>query len=150
MDAIPYLRSPFSERQARFSPDGRWVAYTGDDSGRPEVYLQPFPPTGKKWQISNDGGHEPAWRRDGRELFYLSGDRRLMAVPLRSTDEIVAGAPEELFRVPRDAPIDARISYAPAADGQRFLVNVAAPDRVRLPMFETQVVVNWTATLHTH
>jgi Tol biopolymer transport system component len=145
--AFPYLRSQFSERQARFSPDGRWVAYSSDESGRLEVYVQPFPSTGAKWQISNDGGHEPSWRRDGRELFYLSGDRRLMAVPLRLATDVTVGGASELFRIPRDAPFESRISYAPAADGQRFLVNVAAPDRVRLPMFETRVVVNWPATL---
>jgi serine/threonine protein kinase/Tol biopolymer transport system component len=145
--AFPYLRTRFSERQARFSPDGRWVAYCSDESGRPEVYVQPLPSTGAKWQISNDGGHEPSWRRDGRELFYLSSDRRLMAVPVRLAADVTVGAASELFRVPRDAPFDSRISYAPAADGQRFLVNVAAPDRVRLPMFETRVVVNWPATL---
>ena len=77
----------------------------------------------------------------------MTGDRRLTAVPVRLSRNVIVGDPSELFRMPRDAPLAARISYAPAADGQRFLVNVAAPDRVRLPLFETQVVVNWTATL---
>ena len=146
--AFAYLHSRFSERQARFSPDGRWVAYTSDQTGMPEVYVQPFPANGSVWQISSDGGHEPTWRRDGSELFYLSRDRRLMAVPLRLTRELGVGPASELFRVPRDAPIETRISYAPAPDGQRFLFNVAAPDRVRLPVFETQVVINWSAVIH--
>jgi Tol biopolymer transport system component len=144
---IPLLRSQFNERGARFSPDGRWVAYASDESGRPEIYIQPFPPTGMKRQVSNEGGHEPAWRRDGRELYYMTGDRRLTAVPVRLSRDVLVGDPSELFRMPRDAPLAPRISYSPAADGQRFLVNVAAPDRVRLPRYETQVVVNWTATL---
>jgi Tol biopolymer transport system component len=145
--AFAYLHSRFGERQARFSPDGRWVAYSSDESGRPEVYVQPFPATGSKWQISNNGGHQPAWRHDGRELFYLSGDRRLMAASLRLATKVTVGSTSALFSIPTDAPIEGRISYAPAADGQRFLVNVAAPDRATLPPFETEVVVNWPATL---
>jgi Tol biopolymer transport system component len=144
----PVLQSRFAERQARFSPDGRWIAYTSDESGQPEVYVQPFPPTGAKWQISNDGGREPSWRRDGRELFYLSGDRRLMAVGLGGTRGFSADRTTELFRVPADAPRENRISYAATADGQRFLVNVAARDPIRRPLFETEIIVNWTATLH--
>ena len=146
--AAPVLRSRFSERQARFSPDGRWLAYSSDESGQFEVYVQPFPPTGAKWQISNEGGREPMWRRDNRELFYLSGDRRLMAVPIGVTHGFSMQPATELFRVPPDAPRENRISYAPTADGQRFLVNVAARDPIRRPLFETEVIVNWTATLH--
>jgi dipeptidyl aminopeptidase/acylaminoacyl peptidase len=144
----PVLQSRFGERQARFSPDGRWIAYSSDESGQPEVYVQPYPPSGAKWQVSNDGGREPSWRRDGRELFYLSADRRLMAVPVGFARGFAASAASELFRVPADAPRENRISYAPTSDGQRFLVNVAARDPIRRPLFETEIIVNWTATLH--
>lgn len=144
----PVLQSRFSERQARFSPDGRWIAYSSDESGQPEVYVQPYPTTGAKWQVSNGGGREPSWRRDGRELFYLSADRRLMAVPLAVARGFSADGAIELFRVPADAPRENRISYAPTADGQRFLVNVAARDPIRRPLFETEIIVNWMATLH--
>ena len=144
---VPFAATRAGERQARFSPDTRYVAYSSDESGRPEVYVQPFPPTGAKWRISNDGGHQPTWRHDGQELYYLSGDRRLIAVPVHLAREVTTGAPSELFRIPRDAPIEGRISYAPSSDGQRFLVNLAAPDRVRQPTFETQVVVNWPSTV---
>jgi eukaryotic-like serine/threonine-protein kinase len=140
---FPYLRSRFNEGQARFSPNGRWIAYVSDESGRSEVYVQPFPATGERWQISNDGGREPTWRRDGRELFYLAADRRLMAVPVQTLSRFTVGMGAELFRFPSDAPTENRISYAPSPDGQRFLVNVAAPDRVRLPPLETNVVMNW-------
>ena len=146
--AFPYLQSRFNERQARFSPNGRWVAYQSDEAGRPEVYIQPFPATGAKWQVSTDGGQQPAWRSDGRELFYLSADRRLMAAPIRLGASVHVDKAVELFRVPPDAPRDNRLSYAPSADGQRFLVNVAAADRPRLPLYQAEVLVNWRATLH--
>jgi hypothetical protein len=82
---FPYLHSPFNERNAVFSPDGRWVAYESDESGRLEVYVQAFPLTGEKHQISLGGGASPAWRADGAELFYQAADRNLMAVPVRPT-----------------------------------------------------------------
>jgi Tol biopolymer transport system component len=145
---FPFARSRFNEGQARFSPNGRWVAYSSDESGRSEVYVQSFPASGAKWQVSNDGGHEPTWRRDGRELFYLTGDRRLMSVPVQISGRFGVGVSSALFRIPSDAPIEARISYAAAADGQRFLINVAAPDRVRLPTLETDVIVNWPSMVH--
>src|SRR4029453_15396759 len=78
--ATPYLQNKFSEAQARFSPDGRWVAYTSNESGSFEVYVQSFPPSGGKWQISTNGGSQPQWRHDGKELFFLGLDRKLTAV----------------------------------------------------------------------
>src|ERR1700676_5576985 len=77
--AEPFLRTPFNEGAARFSPDGRWLAYISDESGRFEVYVQSYPGPGGKWQISTEGGTEPVWTRNGRELFYRSGDK-MMAV----------------------------------------------------------------------
>jgi hypothetical protein len=147
-EPFPILQSRFNERQARLSPDGHWLAYCSDESGRFEVYVQPYPFTGSKWQVTNDAGHEVSWRGDSRELFYLTGDRRFMAVPVQPVKTFAIGPAVELFRVPRDAPVDSRLSYAPAPDGQRFLFNVAARERVRLPLFETQVIVNWAATIH--
>ncbi|MBI3472582.1 MAG: PD40 domain-containing protein [Candidatus Solibacter usitatus] len=75
--------TPFSESQGQLSPDGRWVAYRSNESGKPEVYVQPFPPSGGKWQISTAGGHEPRWRRDGKELFYTLG-QKIRAVPVKT------------------------------------------------------------------
>lgn len=76
----PFLQTKFNEAEAKFSPDGRWVAYSSDESGRPEVYVQPFPGPGGKWQISTDGGGAPEWARNGRELFYVSLAGKLISV----------------------------------------------------------------------
>ena len=89
----PYLQTQFRENQGQFSPDGHWVAYTSDESGRLEVYVQPFPAAGGKWQISTNGGENPKWRRDGKELFYLGLDRRLMAVEVKTAPTFEAGLP---------------------------------------------------------
>ena len=81
---FPFLATEFSEYQGRFSPDGRWVAYVSNESGEQEVYVQSFPASGGKWQISTDGGAQPVWRHDGRELFYINPDRKLMSVEIKT------------------------------------------------------------------
>ena len=97
--AEPFLRTPFEEGGARFSPDGRWLAYVSIESGRPEVYVQPYPGPGGKWQVSIDGGTEPVWSRNGRELFYRSGNR-MMAVETTMQPSFSAGKPRMLFEGP--------------------------------------------------
>src|SRR5204862_49735 len=82
---------------AQFSPDGRFVAYVSDESGRAEVYVQSFPASGGKWQISTGGGDQPQWRRDGGELFYMAPDKKLMAVPIAPGNEFAPGSPVALF-----------------------------------------------------
>ena len=94
-----FLSTPTTEGAPRFSPDGRWIAYVSDESGRPEIYVQPFPGPGGKWQISTDGGIEPAWNPNGRELFYRIGDR-MMAVPITTTPAFCTGRPTMLFERP--------------------------------------------------
>ncbi|MBI2833800.1 MAG: serine/threonine-protein kinase, partial [Acidobacteria bacterium] len=89
----PFLKTEFDESQARFSPDGRWMAYVSNESGRLEVYVRPFPGPGTKWQISPNGGSQPQWRRDGKELFYIAADHRLMAVAVKSGAMFEAAAP---------------------------------------------------------
>jgi Tol biopolymer transport system component len=85
---LPIANSSFEERDGQFSPDGRWVAYSSNESGRFEVYLQAFPAPREKLLVSPDGGVQPRWRKDGRELFYIGGDERLVTVPVRlSTKE---------------------------------------------------------------
>jgi Tol biopolymer transport system component/predicted Ser/Thr protein kinase len=128
----------------RFSPDGRWLAYTTDESGRYEVYVQSFPPSGTKWPVSRDGGTRPRWRDDGRELFYLDGAGRLMAVPVEPGPTFRTGAARPLMDVPFELdPVNA-YQYAVAPGGQRFLVitptNVAA-------LAPLTVVLNWMAGL---
>lgn len=83
--------------QAQFSPDGRWIAYNANESGRYEVYVVPFPPTGDKWQVSSAGGVQPRWRGDGNELYYLTPDGVLMAVDIRTDDKVHASTPRALF-----------------------------------------------------
>ena len=126
------------------SPDGKFFAYSSDETGRAEVYVQRFPPSGGKWQISTDGGDQPLWRADGRELYFLSTDRKLMAVDLSLKGDVEAGVPKALFpvRVPPNGISDNRSQYIPAPDGSRFLVLVSADDRQDQPAV---VVLNWPA-----
>jgi Tol biopolymer transport system component len=140
----PFLRTDFQESSGRFSPDGRFVAYVSDESGRYEVYVQSFPASGGKWQVSNGGGASPRWRRDGRELFYLSADGKLMAVEVDgSSDRFEAGVPGPLFETLVGA-ISGDSPYDVAADGRRFLVKVLVEEKAPAPV---TVVLNWTADL---
>ncbi|HEV8630465.1 MAG TPA: protein kinase [Thermoanaerobaculia bacterium] len=119
------------EMQPRFSPDGHYFAYVSDESGRSEVYVQTVPPSAAKWQVSNAGGHLPQWRRDGRELYYLAPDLRLMAVPVAvQAGAFNAGAPKLLFvtRIRRSI-LKGASPYVASPDGQRFLIDASmAPD----------------------
>ena len=137
----PFLRTPFNETHARLSPDGRWVAYISNESGRAEVYVQPFPAGGERVQVSNASGFAPRWRRDGRELFYLSQrpDQAVMAVPVKTKgDAFVAGTPAALFKTEVSGT-----DYEVAADGQRFLINTT----VGVPPTPLTVTTGWAARL---
>ena len=121
----PLIATEANEAQARVSPDGRWIAYTSDESGRPEVYIQRFPEPGERIGVSNGGGAQPAWGRNGRELFYVDLDRRLMSVPIEAGVHINAGTPRPLFELPTygfDIFYGVRNFYDVAADGDRVLV----------------------------
>lgn len=139
---FPYLETSFMEAHSQFSPDGRWVAYSSDESGRPEVYIQSFPANGSKWQISTNGGDQPQWNRDGKSLYYIAADRNLMAVPINSLSAIEPGKPEVLFQthVPWTGISDDRNSYLVSPDGQRFLVNQLTDEFASRPI---TVVLNW-------
>ena len=148
---VPYLQTPFSEIRGQFSPDGRWMAYVSDESGRFEVYVQAVPATGSKWQISSAGGDFPRWRRDGKELYFIAADQQLMAVPVKegssSSGAFEPGAPQPLFRIePSAASPTSSSPYLPTANGERFLVNVQAGGEGRQAPPIT-VVLNWTAGL---
>ena len=143
--ARPFLATPFSEVQGTLSPDGRWMAYTSDESGRPEVYAQAFPAGGGKLQVSVRGGSEPKWRADGKELFYVSPYLQLMSVKLKSGSTLEAGVPSGLFEIPVPPYTPAyQNSYVPAPDGQRFLVNTLVQNITPSPI---TVVLNWVTGL---
>jgi Tol biopolymer transport system component len=141
---IPYLQTEFDSFQAQFSPDGRWIAYASNETNRYEVYVQPFPMTGSKSQISTTGGSQPSWRRDGKELYYLAHDRKLMAVEIKAGATFDAGDPKPLFQTQVSGLEDARNHFAPSADGQRFLVTSIVGESTTAPI---TVVLNWTADL---
>jgi hypothetical protein len=138
---VPYLNSQFNEANGVFSPDGRWVAYESDESGRFEVYVQAFPLTREKDRISTGGGISPAWSAKG-ELFYLAADRRLMSVPYRGTaDTFEPGAATPLFALPGAAT---RRAFAVSADGRRFLATKPLEGEANEPI---TVVLNWQSGL---
>jgi Tol biopolymer transport system component len=131
------------EREPRLSPDVRWIAYDSTQTGRREVWVQPFPPAGRHWQISTTGGVSPRWRADGKELFYVNADGMLMAVPITAgASTFEWGAPQPLFQTMFRGGTYA--SYVPARDGQQFLVNVPPGLEDVTPI---TVLVNWTAAL---
>jgi Tol biopolymer transport system component/DNA-binding winged helix-turn-helix (wHTH) protein len=144
-DSVPLLRTAANEKGARISPDGRWIAYTSDESGAAEVYVQEFPGLGSKRALSSGGGAGAFWREDGRELFYLSPDRTLMAVDIAAGDTISIGRPRPLFRAPVAGEVsEARNHYVAVANGERFLVNVIDESVERSVI---TMLVNWTAQL---
>ena len=127
--------------RAVISPNGRWVAYQSSDSGRDEVYVQSFPPSGSKWQVSTNGGEEPYWRRDGKEMFYISG-KTLMAVDVNSDEPAFTyGKPSPLFEVRLEVE-PRRSRYQVAGNGQRFLVNIPLESTLSEPI---TVVTNWAS-----
>jgi Tol biopolymer transport system component len=141
---IPFLTSPFTEDMGQISPNGRWIAYRSNESGANEVYVQTFTPGDpaprRKWRISTDGGMEPQWRRDGKELFYIRGST-LMAVDIRSDGrEFEAGLPKPLF----DKILSnvARNRYVISRDGQRFLIVTPPEDQTNS---DIHVVGGWQA-----
>jgi eukaryotic-like serine/threonine-protein kinase len=128
------------ESNARLSPDGRWIAYNSNESGGFEVYVQPFPPTGVKWQVSKGGGQQAQWRHDGAELFYITPDRKLIAIVVKTGSDFVLGEARVLMdtRITGWDRSNYGIDYAAAADGQRFLINTASD--AALPI---TLVLNW-------
>ncbi len=147
-----FLRTEFNEQGGSFSPDGRFVAYQSDESGRDEIYVRTFSPdalasgtaTGGKWQISAGGGAEPRWRRDGKELYYVSSDGKLMDVAVTANPEFRAAAPKVLFAVPLQSSSPDLHIWDVTSDGRRFLVAVPAAQSAPVPFI---IVLNWRAAL---
>jgi Tol biopolymer transport system component/DNA-binding winged helix-turn-helix (wHTH) protein len=143
---FPFLSSASNESMASFSPDGKWLAYVSDESGRAEVYIVPFPKRSGKWQVSTEGGTRPRWRRDGKELFFVSLGNKLMAVPVREENNTLdIGSPEPLFQInPPDSQYAGWI-YDVTPDGKRFIVATRLPEP---PSAEPiTLVVNWPELL---
>jgi serine/threonine protein kinase len=137
---VSYLRGDSNEADASFSPDGKWVAYNSDESGQYEVYVQSFPASGGKWQISSDGGRFPKWRRNGRELFYVSSEKKITAVDVNAAGTIFqAGTPHPLFEAHSN---HVQVMYSVSRDGQRFLISTAIGG---VDSTAATVVTNWTA-----
>jgi eukaryotic-like serine/threonine-protein kinase len=136
-----FKQTPFSENDGMISPDGRWMMYVSSSSGQAEVYLEPMPSGGAVRQISVGGGLAPAWRADGRELYYLAGTK-LMAVDVKPGTELMFGTPHELFTEPKIATGLRIISVYPSKDGSRFLVLRSVGEAGAPPL---TVVTNWQA-----
>ena len=140
---IPIARTKFNERRPRLSPDGRFVAYETDETGASEVYVQPFPPTGGKWQVSVGGGADVAWRGGGRELFYVNSRGTLIAVPVKlSSNSFLTGVPTPLFSLARGDRAGLQ-RYDVVGEGSRFLVRTV----VDVQPQPITVVLNWPARL---
>jgi Tol biopolymer transport system component len=136
----PYLNSPFNERFGMISPDGRWIAYTSDESGQPEVYAQSFPIPGNKYRVSTAGGQVSLWRADGRELDFLSLDLlTLYSCDVSTATSFHASAPRTLFRLPVGSQL-----WWPTPDFQRILVPLQAGDSEPATI---TVVLDWAAGL---
>jgi eukaryotic-like serine/threonine-protein kinase len=139
-----FLKTQYNESQATFSPDGRWVAYTSNESGRNEVYVRPFTPPGAertiegKWPVSKEGGNEPVWRQDGRELIFRSASGAPMAVDITLTaTTFQAGIPKQLFATPP-------VPWSVTGDGKRFLISMPPGQGVQVPI---TIDLNWEAAL---
>jgi Tol biopolymer transport system component/predicted Ser/Thr protein kinase len=143
-----FLKAHATLRLGRFSPDGRWVAYSSNETGRWEVYVTSFPEARGQWQVSNGGGDQPKWRNDGRELFYLGLDGKIMGVPVTTGTNFDPGSATALFQAnPRVmVAIAEQVTYDVSENGQKFLVNTQLKNG-STPM---SVVLNWTTNLKNH
>ena len=140
---FPFVQTEAQELHGHFSPDGHWIAYTSNEAGGTnQVYVQGFPTSGGKWQISRDGGAQPRWSRDGKELFYVSNDNKLMVVPVKADpSRFEPGVPRVLFDLHTRIIPD---NFGVSGDGQKFLINNRVEEAASPP---ATFVLNWTADL---
>jgi len=140
----PLLRTNFNEGEAWFSPDGRWLTYVSEETGKPEIFVVPFPSLSAKWQVSTAGGSQPLWRRDGKEIFYIAPDGKLMAVAVETAgNTFKAALPKVLFETRITATFHALHQYDVTADGQKFVINTRM-EQAAQPM---TIYANWEAEL---
>jgi Tol biopolymer transport system component len=142
----PWLRTPFAEWSAVFSPDGRWLAYVSDESGSTEVYIRPFRASGEKVRISTEGGTQPMWAHSGHELFYRDGDK-MMVVSIETDPHLRAGKPRQLFEGHYEAGPGENSDYDVAPGDQRLLM-VAREQKP--PLTHLEVLVGWPDTANLH
>lgn len=137
---FPFLSTPFSEMQGVFSPDGKWVAYQSDESGRFEIYVRPFPGPGGQWQVSTGGGISPRWRADGRELYYVApGDKMMVVAAVAQRLTFAPGTPEVLFQTTHMVQGIFKQRYDVGRDG-RFLINTELESSSIEPI---HLLLNW-------
>jgi eukaryotic-like serine/threonine-protein kinase len=142
--AQPLITDAQRQSSAQWAPDGKWIAYTSDESGREEVFVVPFPLTGQRWRVSTNGGSEAVWSPDGREIFYR-GEKKLWVVDVRTSPAFTVGTPRVLFADAFVLSPNASTGYSISDDGKRFLfVQPVQPDP---PITQIQMVVNWFAEL---
>jgi len=143
---VPYLHTKFAELGGRYSPDGKWIVYSSDESGKEEVYVRPFPESGGKLLVSTSGGSFPTWRRDGKEIFYLGASRELMAAKVTGNGSTLAiDTARPLFQMPSESFFPS-YDLDQSADRERFLIVSSASQKSPLPI---AVVINWDAGLKT-
>jgi Tol biopolymer transport system component len=142
---FPLTQGPSEDMNAVIAPDNRWFAYQAYEGGQNQIYVRAFPPTGGTFQVSKNGGSWPVWRRDGKELFFISPESRMMAVSIDTSGQFLAGTPTPLFTVatPSSTGTGGR-HYAVTKDGQRFLVNVVQQQAAIIPL---TVAVNWLSAV---
>jgi Tol biopolymer transport system component len=143
---IPFRRASYGVGHGQFSPDGRWIAYASNETGRSEIHVAPFPGPGSSWRVSTAGGTEPRWRRDGKELYYLAPDGKLMVVGVSTGPPFEADVAKPLFQVRRRERVSAsdQYGYDVSADGQRFLVSAEIGEESAPPL---SLVTNWVGGL---
>jgi eukaryotic-like serine/threonine-protein kinase len=144
--AKPLLQAKWTVRNAQFSPDGRWMAYASNETGGWEIYVSPFLNGNGKWQVSSAGGQEPRWRHDGKELFYLSADGKMMAVAVKTGASFEASSPVALFQTHRRQPVSSQdvFSYDVSRDGQKFLILTKVDEANAAPL---SVLLNWASEM---
>jgi Tol biopolymer transport system component len=144
--AKPLIQAKWTVRNAQFSPDSRWMAYASNETGSMEIYVSAFPSGTGKWQVSSAGGQEPRWRQDGKELFYLSADGKMMAVPVTTGASFKADSPVTLFQTHRRQPVSVPdvFSYDVSGDGQRFLIITKVDEANAAPL---SVFLNWASEM---
>jgi Tol biopolymer transport system component len=144
---LPVANSDFTEAHGQVSPDSRWVAYNSNDAGRPEVYVRPFPPgdgRSGRWLVSSNGGSQPRWRGDGRELYYADLGNQIMAVDVKTGPVFESATPHALFTSSVAFAYNVQYQYDVTRDGKRFLLALPVEGAASSPI---TVTLNWEAAL---